>query len=95
SKTELTRELRGRPLFGKDLTWAKLRDRIDSGATVKKTPLTAEFDAKAFQEQHGDRATPLFLVGPGEDLIILTADQPVEHRPGQTVVSLVDPAPAT
>jgi NhaP-type Na+/H+ or K+/H+ antiporter len=92
NKKELTRELRGRPLFGKQQTWANLDQRIERGATLKKTPLTAEFDAAAFQRQHGDRATPLFLLGPGEELIILTDDQPTEHKAGQTVVSLVDPA---
>jgi NhaP-type Na+/H+ or K+/H+ antiporter len=94
-KTELTRELRGRPLFGPDLTWMSLHGRLKSGATFKKTLLTAEFDAVAFQRQHGDRATPLFLLGPGEELIILTDDQQIERRPGQTVVSLIDAAPAT
>jgi NhaP-type Na+/H+ or K+/H+ antiporter len=91
---EMTRDLRGRPLFGAKLTWLKLNDRLESGATLKKTPLTVEFDAAAFQRQHGERATPLFLIGPGKELIILAADQPIEHRPGQTVVSLVDAAPA-
>ncbi len=94
-KKELTRELRGRPLFGQKITWISLQERIKSGATLKKTLLTEEFDAAAFRRQHGDRATPLFLLGPDQALTILTDDQPTEHRPGQTIMSLVDPAPAT
>jgi hypothetical protein len=92
-KAELNRDLRGRDLFGKNLTWSALSDRVVSGATLKKTKLTEEFDADAFRRQHGERATPLFLLGPGEELLVVTDDQTTAQRPGQTIISLMDPQP--
>jgi CPA1 family monovalent cation:H+ antiporter len=92
AKAELTRDLRGRVLFRKNLTWSALNNLVNSGATLKKTRLTEEFDSEAFLRQHGDRATPLFLIGPGGELLVLTDDQSIEHRPGHTVISLMEPA---
>ncbi len=89
-KGELTRELRGRLLFGPEHTWASLNQRVLNGATLKKTRLTLAFDLKAFAEQHGNRATPLFLLGPGAEIIVLSDDHAVEAQPGTTVLSLVD-----
>lgn len=94
-KAEVARDLRGRLLFGANCTWTALNDRLESGATLKKTPLTAEFGAAEFKNQYGQRATPLFLIGSGGELIVVTPDQPTEHQPGQTVVSIMDPAPQT
>ncbi len=89
-KGELTRELRGRLLFGPEHTWASLDQRVLNGATLKKTRLTLAFDRAAFAEQHGNRATPLFLLPPGDQIIVISDDQKLEAQPGTTVLSLVD-----
>jgi len=53
--------------------------------------LTKEFDYIAFRTRYGPAAMPLFVVDPGGTLAVWTADQPLTPRPGQLLMSLVDP----
>ncbi len=81
--------LRGRLLFGPGITYQVLTDRLAAGGKIKKTSLTKEFDYRAFQEQNGEAATPLFLIDGSGNLIVATTDQPLLPRPGQTLISLI------
>ena len=85
----VSHELRGRRLFGQDVTYAELALRYRAGAQVKKTQLTEEFTLDDFHRQHGTDAIVLFLIGPSGHLTVRTADTPFEPEPGQTVVALV------
>lgn len=81
--------LRGRLLFGADMTYTTLSDRVAAGAVIKKTPITKEFDYKAFQARYGSSAVPLFLIDNTGNLTVCTVDQPVAPKPGQTLISLI------
>ncbi|MFH1267289.1 MAG: sodium:proton antiporter [Planctomycetota bacterium] len=83
--------LRGRLLFDKEATYARLQSRIARGAVVKATPLTEEFDYEAFQSHYGGNAVCLFLIGESGDLTICTAADAPAPQPGHTLISLVDP----
>jgi NhaP-type Na+/H+ or K+/H+ antiporter len=85
------RHLHGRWAFGKDMTFAKLAGHAARGATVKATPLTEEFTFESFRQMHGDRAVPMFLVRDEKRLIVLAEDQTAEPKPGDVLISLVDP----
>jgi hypothetical protein len=61
---------------------------------IKVTKLTDAFDFDAFRHHHGDKAVPLFVLDDARGLSVLTPDAPAAPRPGVTVISLVDPAPA-
>ncbi len=80
--------LRGRFLFDPTATHAEISRRFESGAVVKRTHLTEEFDFQAFLTQHGDHAIPMFVIKESGDVVVLTARAPVEPKPGQILVSL-------
>lgn len=81
-------ELNGRTLFGPEITWQMIEERMDAGAKVTKTRLTDEFDFNAYQQKHGDAAIPLMVIDP-EGVKPLTASKPLSIEPGMTLVSLV------
>lgn len=83
-----------RRLFAPEATYTALAERVRNGATIKKTPLTQEFDFAAFQAQYGTRAVVLFIVDKNGDLKIRTAEVPLEPTPGQKLISLIDAEPA-
>jgi NhaP-type Na+/H+ or K+/H+ antiporter len=84
---EVADELRGRPLFGPDRTLGELSDHLEAGAVVKRTVLSTEFDAAAFQRVHPD-AVPLFLIGATGELSVFTGDLVSTAKPGMTIISL-------
>jgi len=88
------RHLHGRWVFGKDMTFAKLAGHAARGATVRATPLTEEFTFDSFRQMHGDGAVPMFLVRDQKRLIVLAEDQTAEPKPGDVLISLVDPEEA-
>lgn len=81
--------LRARFLFGDDVTSAVLARRMSAGAIVKTTKLTDESDYNAFRQRYGETALLLFVCDGGR-LTVVTTDQEVTPRPGQTLVALVD-----
>lgn len=89
--------LRGRYLFDETLAFSELSRLFSSGWGLRSTPLTEQFDYKAFQETHGPLAHPLFLVGEDGKLEVATAGAKLSPRPGQTLISLAaaDPAPGS
>jgi hypothetical protein len=87
----IPQHLRGRILFGKEATHGYITERTQEGAVVKRTRLTDEFDFAAFREHYGDSAVPLFSVKEGGDVVIYTTTSPPSPKPGQTLISLVNP----
>lgn len=83
--------LRGRLLFEPGLTYLGLTEQFETGAVVRKTRLTPEFDYKDFQERYGTTATPLFVSDENGRLEVCTTDPSTPPRAGQTVISLVYP----
>ena len=72
-KHEVSPDLRGRLLFGDDITFDYLTNRFKKGAVLKKTTLSEKFDYAAFQEHYGNRAIPMFLISADNRL---TASRP-------------------
>ncbi|MEX1223869.1 MAG: cation:proton antiporter, partial [Pirellulales bacterium] len=91
TRKETSQELiRGRRLFAADATYNELDARFSAGAVVKSTKLTKEFTFDDFQKLYGGEALLLFVVGESGALSINTVDQPMNPKPGDTVVCLVD-----
>jgi hypothetical protein len=80
--------LGGRTLFGTDYLYERLDEAIYRGASIKVTPLTAEFKLDAFVDHYGSRAWPLFVIDRGK-LVVVTIDAPCQAIEGQSIVSLV------
>jgi NhaP-type Na+/H+ or K+/H+ antiporter len=89
SKQTLHKHLHGRWLFAAGMTDAELERRFAAGDTIKATPLSDEFDFAAFQSLYGASAVALFVINDSGKLKVITADQTVAPRPGQTLISLV------
>jgi hypothetical protein len=89
---EAHRHLHGRWLFHEHLSHDALARRVSRGAVIKSTPLTAEFTYRHFRDRYGDTAVVLFVVTGSGRLTVVTADQPAEPKPGDTLISLVEGA---
>jgi NhaP-type Na+/H+ or K+/H+ antiporter len=85
------REMRGRLAFGLEVTFAHLAKRFSQGAVIKTTRLTQEFDFDAFQFLYGMSAIPFFLISETGELVVSTVNIPLTPKPGQLLISLVDP----
>ncbi|MBN1965399.1 MAG: sodium:proton antiporter [Anaerolineae bacterium] len=84
--------LRGRLLFGPNVTYDYLERRFSEGAVVKATPITGEFSFEDFRARYNGEAVPLFQVSENGTLNIFSLDQQTVLRPGQVVISLVNTA---
>lgn len=87
--TETPGHLRGRTLFGAEVTYDRLTALFDAGAEVRTTKLTAEFDFTAFKTRYGAEAIPLFLIGDGNRLTVFATDNRPAPKPGHRIVSLI------
>jgi hypothetical protein len=83
--------VRGRLLFGPGANYFHLSGRFASGAIVKSTKLTMEFDYDAFLGLYGENALALFLIDENGNLTICSTDSQIKPRIGQTLISLVNP----
>lgn len=90
SEESIPQHLRGRLLFGPESTFSYLDDKFASGATLKRTPLTGEFNYDSFKELYGDKALPMFIIKESGDLVVLASDNTPKPLPGQYLISLVD-----
>jgi NhaP-type Na+/H+ or K+/H+ antiporter len=88
----VSQHLQGRLLFGAGITYTYLSKCFAEGAVIRTTKLTQEFDYDAFRALRGEEAIPLFLIGQSGNLMVFTRDNPPNPRPGQTLISLVNPA---
>ncbi len=82
----------GRVLFGPEVGYGRLAQRLAAGAVVKTTRLSEEFDYQAFRDLYSDSAIVLLVAEPSGSLTVSTVDNPAAPQAGQTLISLVDPA---
>ena len=82
--------LRGRFLFGKDVTYQYLNKRFSQGATVKSTKLSEEFTFDKFIERYGDDVVPLFSINENKELKVFSTDTNNEPKAGHTIIALID-----
>lgn len=90
-KQKVDPHLSGRILFGSSMTFQHLESLLDGGATVKRTPITAEFTYAHFCELYGNNAIPLFLVDETGQVSPVTTDVSLDPKAGQALISLVSP----
>ncbi|MDX1647247.1 MAG: cation:proton antiporter [Longimicrobiales bacterium] len=88
---ELGSELRARVLFEGALNYDEIQDRFRKGAEFKATLLTDEFDMEDWREGYGKDALPVLTVGPNGSVTVSTRDQPLEPKPGDTLLGFVGP----
>ncbi|KPK06737.1 MAG: hypothetical protein AMS20_04105 [Gemmatimonas sp. SG8_28] len=87
----IPRHLRGRFLFADVATFTHLATRFQAGAVVKRSRLTEGYDFETFRRQYGATAIPMFVIRDSGELGVITATTPSAPKPGQVLISLVDP----
>ncbi|MEJ2479478.1 MAG: sodium:proton antiporter, partial [Acidihalobacter sp.] len=84
-------EFRGRPLFGKGVSYRKFSSLLKQGAEIRTATLTEQFDFTAWREAQGKRSIPLFAITPRGDLRVFTADTQIKPGPGFVLLALSPP----
>lgn len=87
----VSRDLRGRLLFGPGLTYTELIARVSQNPIVKVTQLTKEFDYESFRALHGDSVVSVLVIKPDGQIVLLTVDNPLTPQAGQVLLSLARP----
>jgi NhaP-type Na+/H+ or K+/H+ antiporter len=89
SKSEVSRILKGRTLFGNDINYDTLSNLFSDGAELKSTPLSEEFDYQDFRKHYKNSYIPLFLVDEDGNLTVIATDNTPTPEPGQILISLI------
>ncbi|MEJ2535902.1 MAG: sodium:proton antiporter [Calditrichia bacterium] len=89
TKSEVSRILKGRTLFGNDINYDTLSNLFSDGAELKSTPLSEEFDYQDFRKHYKNSYIPLFLVDEDGNLTVIATDNTPTPEPGQTLISLI------
>ena len=90
-KTAMPQHLHGRFLFDDDATFSQLSTRFQSGAIVKKTNLTDEFDFDDYKKMYGESALPLMVITKSRNLRVYTAEYDPAPEPDEVLISIIDP----
>lgn len=83
--------LRGRLLFGEELTHDALRQRMEAGAQLKKTTLSEDYKIEDFIAKYGATATVLFTFPEPGRVRIAAEDQALDLKDGGKILALIDP----
>lgn len=84
-------EFRGRPLFGKGVSYRKIASLLKQGAEIRATTLSEDLDYAAWSESLGKRSIPLFAITPRGDLRIFTANAQIKPGPAFVLLALALP----
>ena len=83
-------DLRAQILFGSDLTFYKLLDKINSGMIIKSTKITEKFDYQTFIRQNGkDNVISLMVIDEERELSVFTNDNNPTPKEGDTLITLM------
>ncbi|MDT8400677.1 MAG: cation:proton antiporter [Bacteroidales bacterium] len=81
--------LRGRFLFGKNITYGYITKRIREGASIKSTKLTDKFSFEDFKKKHGESTVPLFLITANRRLVPFTSEGKIIPEKGNIIIALI------
>ena len=84
---------RGYELFGEEVTYGTLANLLRSGAEIKTTQLSEEFDFDTYLERLGSRSIPLFALDTKGRLHIFVTDGAMKPEKDWKVVSIIEPDP--
>lgn len=87
---QVAQRLRGRTIGSSTFSFIEASEQMLDGGSFKATPMTEQFGFAAYRAQHGDRATPLFVVQRGEIVGAFTDERTPTVTAGQTIVALIE-----
>ncbi|PIP02396.1 MAG: sodium:proton antiporter [Zetaproteobacteria bacterium CG12_big_fil_rev_8_21_14_0_65_54_13] len=78
----------GQRLFSAHENFRSLSSRLKEGYAIHSTHLSEEFTFAHWQEQHGDKAIPLFAISKDGQAEVFTTDKTVTPANGDTLISM-------
>lgn len=87
---EAAPHLRGRILFGEEVSHMRLTQHFLDDWVIKKTRLSESFTFEALTSHYASNIIPLFLIAADGKLRIFSPDAQLNPQPGQAVISLVN-----
>lgn len=87
-KHRVTDNYRGNQLFGEDISYSELANRVLSGCEVKSTKLTEEFDWAMYLSKYQGARLSLFEIDAKGLIQPFTLDNKLTPGPGSTIVGL-------
>jgi NhaP-type Na+/H+ or K+/H+ antiporter len=81
-------EMHGRTLVNDTLTFSVINERYVSGAVFRTTRLTESFTYSDFLERYGMSMTPIFIKRAAGELTVVTDQQEIRPRAGDTLICL-------
>lgn len=88
-KNEVSRELKGRILFGKKYNFHYLNELIKNEFVIKSSNITEQYDFKKLVDSYGeDEIIPLFIIS-DKNLMPVIEETELELKPGNILISLL------
>lgn len=78
----------GSQLFGEDITYAELVNRVARGEQIRSTRLSEEFDWELYQEKYASTRLPLLAITTKGMVKPFTTDETLEPGPGSIILAL-------
>lgn len=82
-------DLKGRGLFGQEMTFTKMREQTQLGATFKTTTLTEEYGYEDFLDRYRSGADVLCIADDEGSIKLNTVKDPLKPTAGDKIVALV------
>jgi NhaP-type Na+/H+ or K+/H+ antiporter len=87
-KHRVAENYQGNLLFGQDVTYSELVNKVAKGREIKSTRITEEFDWEKFQSMYKENRLPLFVIEPNGRVKPFVADQSIEPSLGSIIIAL-------
>ncbi len=81
----------GRLLFGHEMTYRSLNDRLEGGWRLRTIAVTDPGVEELFSESHKDAVIPLFVIRNNDRLVVITASDTYIPQMGDRVIALTAP----
>lgn len=88
-KTFSPQYLRGRYLFGDKINFDYLDEKFSSGAIIKTSKLTEEFNYESYLKHYNNDVVILFIITEDKQLNVVTADMNLNPKPNQSIIAIV------
>ena len=82
---------RGRTLFARNITYAKLVGMLSRGAEIKTTKLTDSYNYQDFRNAHQGKAILLFAIDGKKRLHVMVDEKPLSPKSGWLLISFIPP----
>lgn len=82
------KNLRGRVLFTPETTYEYFESVFEQGGVIEQAEITQSFSFDRFMAENANSVVPLFIVGPGTELVVFAENNLPAPVPGQKVIFL-------